>query len=104
MFYVDISHILIFSCSIVLPGLLTNYINRAIMVTRKQSLNTTIVIVFFFLSILTLKAQTGEELFRTNCASCHTVGKGRLYAFGPEITFRAQSHNTFKMLFNQLYK
>lgn len=32
------------------------------------------------------------------------VGQGKLYAFGPEITFRAQSHGTFKMLFNQLYK
>jgi hypothetical protein len=31
------------------------------------------------------------------------VGKGKLYAFGPEITFRAQSHGTFKLLFNQLY-
>jgi len=31
------------------------------------------------------------------------VGKGKLYAFGPEITFRAQSHGTFKMLFNTLY-
>src|SRR5690606_29097860 len=31
------------------------------------------------------------------------VGKGTLYAFGPEITFRAQSHGTFKMLFNTLY-
>lgn len=31
------------------------------------------------------------------------VGKGRLYAFGPEITFRAQSHGTFRWLFNQLY-
>ena len=31
------------------------------------------------------------------------VGKGKLYAFGSEITFRAQAHNTFKMLFNQLY-
>ncbi|MDF2190376.1 M14 metallopeptidase family protein [Paraflavitalea sp. CAU 1676] len=30
------------------------------------------------------------------------VGKGKLYAFGPEITFRAQTHGTFKMLFNQL--
>lgn len=32
-----------------------------------------------------------------------TVGKGKLFAFGPEITFRAQSWGTFKMLFNQLY-
>ncbi|HEY0610532.1 MAG TPA: M14 family metallopeptidase, partial [Chitinophaga sp.] len=32
------------------------------------------------------------------------VGKGKLYAFGPEITFRGQSHSTFKLLFNQLYK
>jgi hypothetical protein len=30
------------------------------------------------------------------------VGNGKLYAFGPEITFRAQTHGTFKMLFNQL--
>lgn len=32
------------------------------------------------------------------------VGKGKLYAFGPEITFRAQTHGTFKLLFNQLYE
>lgn len=32
------------------------------------------------------------------------VGKGKLYAFTPEITFRAQAHGTFKLLFNQLYK
>jgi hypothetical protein len=32
------------------------------------------------------------------------VGDGKLYAFGPEITFRAQAHGSFKMLFNQLYK
>ncbi|QJD78445.1 M14 family metallopeptidase [Spirosoma rhododendri] len=31
------------------------------------------------------------------------VGNGKLYAFGPEITFRAQSQGTFKLLFNQLY-
>ncbi len=32
-----------------------------------------------------------------------SVGKGKLYAFTPEITFRAQSWGTFKFLFNQLY-
>jgi hypothetical protein len=32
------------------------------------------------------------------------VGLGKLYAFGPEITFRAQTHGTFKLLFNQLYR
>ncbi|TCD02377.1 peptidase [Pedobacter frigidisoli] len=32
------------------------------------------------------------------------VGKGKLLAFGPEIAFRAQTHGTFKLIFNQLYK
>lgn len=32
------------------------------------------------------------------------VGKGTLYAFGPEITFRGQAHGTFRLLFNQLYQ
>lgn len=32
------------------------------------------------------------------------VGEGKLYAFGPEITFRAQPHGTFKLLFNGLYQ
>jgi hypothetical protein len=32
------------------------------------------------------------------------VGKGKFYAFGPEIIFRAQSHGTFKLLFNTLYQ
>ena len=32
------------------------------------------------------------------------VGKGKLFAFGPEITFRAQPYGTFKLLFNELYK
>lgn len=31
-------------------------------------------------------------------------GKGKVFAFGPEITFRSQTHGTFKWLFNQLYK
>ncbi|MGK6353007.1 M14 family metallopeptidase [Parapedobacter sp. DT-150] len=32
------------------------------------------------------------------------VGKGYLYAYGPHITYRAQPHGTFKLLFNALYK
>ncbi|MDQ2987129.1 MAG: hypothetical protein M3R13_10495 [Armatimonadota bacterium] len=31
------------------------------------------------------------------------VGLGRLLVYGPEITFRAQPHGTFKLLFNALY-
>jgi hypothetical protein len=30
------------------------------------------------------------------------VGNGKLYAFGPEITFRGQAQGTFKLLFNEL--
>ncbi len=32
------------------------------------------------------------------------VGQGKLYLFGPNITFRSQPHGLFKLLFNQLYK
>jgi hypothetical protein len=32
-----------------------------------------------------------------------TVGKGKAFAFGPEITFRAQPHGTFRFLFNAIY-
>jgi hypothetical protein len=32
------------------------------------------------------------------------VGKGKLMVYGPEITFRGQTHSTYKMLFNQLYQ
>jgi hypothetical protein len=31
------------------------------------------------------------------------VGKGKLFVFGPEITFRAQPHGTFPFLFNAIY-
>lgn len=41
--------------------------------------------------------QGGVAAFEAN------VGNGKLYAFGPEVTFRAQSHGTFKMIFNALY-
>jgi hypothetical protein len=42
--------------------------------------------------------QDGIAAFEAN------YGKGKLIAFGPEITFRAQTHGTFKWMFNQLYK
>jgi hypothetical protein len=32
-----------------------------------------------------------------------TVGKGKLFLYGPEILFRAQPHGTFKFLFNGIY-
>lgn len=41
--------------------------------------------------------ENGVAAFEAN------VGKGKLLVFGPEITFRAQSHGTFRWLFNQLY-
>jgi hypothetical protein len=31
------------------------------------------------------------------------VGRGKLFLYGPEITFRAQPHGTFKFLFNGIY-
>jgi hypothetical protein len=31
------------------------------------------------------------------------VGRGMVYLFGPEVTFRAQPHGTFKFLFNGIY-
>ena len=31
------------------------------------------------------------------------IGTGKLFLFGPEITFRAQPHGTFKFLFNGIY-
>ena len=42
--------------------------------------------------------QDGIAAFEAN------YGKGKFYAFGPEITFRAQTHGTFRWMFNQLYK
>ncbi|MBL0169617.1 MAG: peptidase [Gemmatimonadaceae bacterium] len=32
-----------------------------------------------------------------------SLGRGSLFLFGPEITFRGQPHGTFKMLFNSIY-
>ncbi|MES2808435.1 MAG: M14 metallopeptidase family protein [Bacteroidota bacterium] len=46
----------------------------------------------------------GQKYLKNGIAAFSApVGKGMLYSFGPEITFRGQSHGTFKLLFNQLY-
>jgi Zinc carboxypeptidase len=46
----------------------------------------------------------GQAYLRNGVAAfVAPVGKGKLYVFGPEITFRGQTHGTFKLLFNQLY-
>lgn len=36
-------------------------------------------------------------------AAAAKVGKGTLYLYGPEITFRSQPHGTYRFLFNGLY-
>ena len=47
----------------------------------------------------------GQEYLQDGVAAFTApVGKGTFYAFGPEITFRSQTHGTFKFLFNTLYK
>ena len=46
----------------------------------------------------------GQEYLKDAAAVVEaTVGKGKLVLFGPEILFRAQSHGTFKLLFNAVY-
>ena len=44
-----------------------------------------------------------ERLLGGVAAAEADVGRGKLYLFGPEITFRAQPHGTFRLLFNALY-
>jgi hypothetical protein len=46
----------------------------------------------------------GQQYLEGGSAVCEAeVGQGRLVMFGPEITFRAQPHGTFKFLFNGIY-
>jgi len=46
----------------------------------------------------------GQEILKGSVAAAEaTVGKGTLYLYAPEITFRSQPHGTFKFLFNALY-
>lgn len=46
----------------------------------------------------------GEHYLENTMAAYRAeLGKGKLYVFGAEIAFRAQTHSTFKLLFNTLY-
>lgn len=46
----------------------------------------------------------GQSALKDGVAAAEApVGKGTLYLYGPEITFRSQPHGTFKLLFNALY-
>jgi hypothetical protein len=46
----------------------------------------------------------GQEYLQDGVAAFEaSVGSGKLFAFGPEITFRAQTYSTFRLIFNQLY-
>jgi hypothetical protein len=46
----------------------------------------------------------GQSLLKGRIAIADApLGQGRVLLFGPEITFRAQSHGTFKFLFNGIF-
>jgi hypothetical protein len=46
----------------------------------------------------------GQKYLENGIAAAEVeVGDGNLFLFGPEITFRAQPHGTFKFLFNSIY-
>ncbi len=46
----------------------------------------------------------GQQYLNGGVAAVESdMGKGKVYLFGPEITFRGQPHGTFKFLFNAIY-
>ena len=46
----------------------------------------------------------GEHYLQGGVAAAEaSVGKGKVFLLGPEVTFRAQPHGTFKFLFNGIY-
>lgn len=63
--------------------------------------------IMWFNSAISLRSgwALGQAYLKDGVAAFEAkVGKGKFVAFGPEIIFRAQTHGTFKLLFNQLYK
>ena len=69
--------------------------------------NGTITPLAWFASDKTLRSgwAFGQAFLQDGVAAFEAkLGKGKLFVYGPEITFRGQTHSTYKMLFNQLYK
>jgi hypothetical protein len=69
--------------------------------------NGTITPLAWFASDKTLRSgwAFGQAYLQDGVAAFEAkIGKGKLFVYGPEITFRGQTHSTYKMLFNQLYK
>lgn len=50
---------------------------------QTQALKTTVLMAIFTIGTFSLKAQTGEELFKSTCAACHTIGGGK--RVGPDL-------------------
>ena len=44
-----------------------------------------------------------QNLEGTTAIAEATIGEGKLFLLGPEVTFRGQPHGTFRFLFNALY-
>lgn len=68
--------------------------------------NGTITPLAWFASDKTLRSgwAFGQSYLQDGVAAFEAkIGKGKLFVYGPEITFRGQTHSTYKMLFNQLY-
>jgi hypothetical protein len=69
--------------------------------------NGTITPLAWFASDKTLRSgwAFGQAYLQDGVAAFEAkIGKGKVYVYGPEITFRGQTHSTYKMLFNQLYQ
>ena len=69
--------------------------------------NGTITPLAWFASDKTLRSgwAFGQAYLQDGVAAFEAkLGKGKLFVYGPEITFRGQTHSTYKMLFNHLYK
>ncbi|MGB3342279.1 MAG: c-type cytochrome [Aequorivita sp.] len=53
------------------------------MILSTQPVKTTVFMAVFSIITLALNAQNGEELFKSTCAACHTIGGGK--RVGPDL-------------------